>query len=178
MLTCRISHSLISSSIREVTPSSRTLAIPQSQRMTCRSTSQNLSLGVRFVGPPQSSSIYSLKHRRSQFPPSNLTFTHCRWLSSRSVVSHPSKHEFVFTLCRQLYTGDIPFPNRPDPSVILFVAKGGRPSIPVSAEALGLNTKVWELTKRCWHKNPEKRPNASQVLLQLESMPLSARVWT
>ena len=82
------------------------------------------------------------------------------------------------TLCHQLYTGELPFPNRPDPSVILFVANGGRPPKPVSAEALGLNAKVWELTKMCWHKNPKKRPDTSELLLQLESMSFSVCVWT
>ena len=54
------------------------------------------------------------------------------------------------------------FPNRQDPSVILFVAKGGRPPKPVSAEALGLNAKVWELRNKMW---PRRKtillPNAS-----------------
>lgn len=75
----------------------------------------------------------------------------------------------------QLYTGSVPFPDSPDPTVILLVARGGRPPKPVSAETLGLSSAVWELTKRCWHKNPAKRPNSSEVLAYLEGMSLSTR---
>jgi len=69
----------------------------------------------------------------------------------------------------ELYTGKIPFPNSPDPTVILLVARGRRPPKPVSGEALGLTPTIWELTKRCWHKNPAKRPDTSEILAYLEN---------
>ncbi|KAF9646106.1 kinase-like protein [Thelephora ganbajun] len=69
----------------------------------------------------------------------------------------------------ELYTGNIPFPDRQDPSVILMVARGERPSKPVSAEALGLTPAVWELTKRCWHKKSAKRPDTPEILAHLEN---------
>ena len=47
----------------------------RSQRTPLRSTHQHLTLEVQYVGPPQSSSVHSLKHGGSQLLPPNLTFT-------------------------------------------------------------------------------------------------------
>lgn len=82
----------------------------------------------------------------------------------------------ILTPYLQLYTGNVPYANRPDPAVILVVARGERPPKPVPAEALGLTPAVWELTKMCWHNKPEKRPAASVVLAHLESMSLLMRL--
>ena len=75
-------------------------------------------------------------------------------------------------LCCQLYTGNIPFFDKPDPNVIVMVTRGERPSKPASAEEFGLTLELWELTKRCWHEKPERRPDAFKVLTRLESMSL------
>ena len=77
----------------------------------------------------------------------------------------------------QLYTGTVPFPNNPDPTVILKVTKGERPPKPITAEELGLTSAVWELTKRCWQKSPAKRPGTAEVLAYLESMSFPS-AWT
>ncbi|KAF9641962.1 kinase-like protein, partial [Thelephora ganbajun] len=63
----------------------------------------------------------------------------------------------------ELYTGNIPFAGRQDLTVILMVTRGERPPKLVSAKALGLTPAVWELTKRCWHKKPAKRPDTPEI---------------
>ncbi|KAF9651816.1 kinase-like protein [Thelephora ganbajun] len=67
----------------------------------------------------------------------------------------------------ELHTGNIPFVGRQDPTIIPMVTRGERPPKPVSAKALGLNPAVWELTKRCWHKKPVKRPETPEILTRL-----------
>lgn len=68
----------------------------------------------------------------------------------------------------ELYSGKIPFPDRPDPTVIIMVSKGDRPPKPASADVLGLTPAVWGLTKKCWHKKAAKRPGTSEILDHLE----------
>ncbi|KAF9651826.1 kinase-like protein [Thelephora ganbajun] len=92
--------------------------------------------------------------------------------SDKSKGQTPTVKSDVYALSMviiELYTGNLPFADRQDPTVILMVTRGERPPEPVSAEALGLTPAVWELTKRCWHKKPAKRPNTSDILAHLEN---------
>ncbi|KAF9642617.1 kinase-like protein [Thelephora ganbajun] len=73
----------------------------------------------------------------------------------------------------ELYTGNVPFACRQDPTVILMVTRGKRPPKPASAKALGLTPAVWELAKRCWHKKPAKRPDTPEILAHLENEVIS-----
>ena len=57
-----------------------------------------------------------------------------------------------------------------------MVTRGERPSKPATAEVFGLTPELWELTRRCWHEKPERRPDALKVLTRLESMSLTTRL--
>ncbi|KAF9643286.1 kinase-like protein [Thelephora ganbajun] len=93
--------------------------------------------------------------------------------SGKSKGQTPTIKSDVYALSMviiELYTGNIPFPDRQDLSVILMVARGKRPPKLVSAKALGLTPAVWELAKRCWHKKPAKRPDTLEILAHLEGI--------
>ena len=66
----------------------------------------------------------------------------------------------------QIFTGDYPFDSRSDEQVILLLANGKRPERPVHEQ---FTSRMWSLTKKCWEKDPEKRPDVTQVLEKLES---------
>ena len=113
----------------------------------------------------------SVTRKRSKLPPQNLTFMRCQWPSLRfgffSLISLSVQIHFFFW---QLYSGNIPFPEKSDPNVVIVVLKGQRPPKPPSAQPLGLTPAVWRLTRRCWLKNAAKRPDADEVLARLEGM--------
>ena len=48
-----------------------------------------------------------------------------------------------------------------------MLAKDLRPDKPVHRQ---FTPKMWTLTKKCWNKDPKKRPSVSKVLRNLESM--------
>ena len=47
-----------------------------------------------------------------------------------------------------------------------MLAKDLRPDKPVHRQ---FTSKMWTLTKKCWNKDPKKRPSVSEVLRNLES---------
>lgn len=53
-----------------------------------------------------------------------------------------------------------------DEQVILLLAQDKRPDKPVHPQ---FTPKMWSLTKRCWEKKPDKRPDIAEVLRKLES---------
>ena len=50
--------------------------------------------------------------------------------------------------------------------MILLLAGGERPDKPTHEE---FTSKMWTLTKKCWDKNPNRRPEILNVLKTLES---------
>lgn len=74
-------------------------------------------------------------------------------------VSHPSGR-------LQIFTEEWPFSLYSDGQVILLLAEGKRPDEPVHEQ---FTPKIWSLTKKCWRKDPEKRPDVPKVLKKLES---------
>ena len=50
--------------------------------------------------------------------------------------------------------------------MILLLAEGERPDEPVHEQ---FTPRIWSLTKKCWRKDPEKRPDIPKVLKKLES---------
>jgi serine/threonine protein kinase len=74
-------------------------------------------------------------------------------------VSQPSGH-------LQIFTGDYPFDSRSDEQVIVLLADDKRPDRPVHEQ---FTSRMWSLTKRCWRKDPKKRPDIPEVVEKLES---------
>jgi len=66
----------------------------------------------------------------------------------------------------QIFTGRQPFYLYSDEQVILLLAKGSRPDKPVHEQ---FTSGMWSLTKMCWNKEPQKRPDVSEVLEKLGS---------
>jgi hypothetical protein len=77
---------------------------------------------------------------------------------ARNSVSQPSERI-------QIFTGDYPFDSRSDEQVILLLANDKRPEKPIHEQ---FTSRMWSLTKKCWKKDPEKRPDVPQVLDKLE----------
>ena len=78
---------------------------------------------------------------------------------AQSLVSH----SFGYL---QIFTGRHPFDPHSDEQVILLLAKNSRPDKPVHGQ---FTSKMWSLTKKCWNKDPNKRPEIPEVLKKLES---------
>jgi serine/threonine protein kinase len=78
---------------------------------------------------------------------------------AQNSVSQPSGH-------LQIFTGDYPFDSRSDEQVILLLANDERPDRPVHEQ---FTSRMWPLTKKCWRKDPKKRPDIPEVLEKLES---------
>jgi hypothetical protein len=66
----------------------------------------------------------------------------------------------------QIFTGDYPFDSRSDEQVIVLLANDMLPDRPVHEQ---FTSRMWTLTKKCWRKDPKKRPGIPEVLEKLES---------
>lgn len=70
----------------------------------------------------------------------------------------------------QIITDHVPFPDvKHDFTVMLKVLKGEHPIRPSDPLYLnrGLTENMWKLLQDCWHRQPENRPDMSQVIPQL-----------
>jgi hypothetical protein len=74
----------------------------------------------------------------------------------------------------KIYTGDIPLGNI-DPGDFrqLVVNEGVRPEQPDEEEAPQMTDVVWELAEKCWVKDPNQRPTATEVYDMISQMPKS-----
>eukprot|EP01040_Poterioochromonas_malhamensis_P002169 gene2169-2310_t len=66
----------------------------------------------------------------------------------------------------ELFCGEIPFNRLDVPEIRQRVISGKRPSIP-----FGMNSRLADLIARCWHQEPDRRPNFTSIvdeLLELE----------
>ena len=66
----------------------------------------------------------------------------------------------------QIFTRKNPFDSHSDEQVILLLAQDLRPERPVHRQ---FTSQVWTLTKKCWKRDPSKRPDVSEVLKKLDS---------
>ena len=48
-------------------------------------------------------------------------------------------------------------------AITSMISDGVRPNRPQEAEKLGLTDSLWEMTCRCWHQDPARRPNITEV---------------
>ena len=70
----------------------------------------------------------------------------------------------------KLATGGIPYLKTPDPTVILMVSKGKRPSKPRPFKAPGMTPAIWKIAQRCWDEKAKDRPEVDTVLHYLEEL--------
>ena len=47
---------------------------------------------------------------------------------------------------------------------------GERPTRPQEAQELGLTDSMWDMTVRCWHQDPAKRPTMTEVVELLREL--------
>lgn len=72
----------------------------------------------------------------------------------------------------ELFTGNKPFYEFiNEPSVIVKVINGERPSRPGQSHTLGLSDHLWELVQLCWHQDSSRRPDISSVLSWIKTPP-------
>lgn len=70
---------------------------------------------------------------------------------------------------RQVFTGDVPFPNLRDGNVMMAVVmKDQRPPRPVEPATFhGLNDDMWAIIENCWKTQPAERFDAATVVDRL-----------
>ncbi|KAJ7023910.1 kinase-like domain-containing protein, partial [Mycena alexandri] len=100
------------------------------------------------------------------------TYGTLRWLAPEILdpsrkderrASLPKRDIYAFSCTiLEIYTGSRPFPHLQDVEVIHNVlTKHERPEIPENAVAQLKD--LHPLLKRCWHNNPQQRPNATEI---------------
>jgi len=61
-------------------------------------------------------------------------------------------------LCLEVLTGDVPFSGKSDDEVRRQLDQEKYPDHPG-----GFSKELWDLMRRCWHKDPERRPSMTGV---------------
>jgi len=82
----------------------------------------------------------------------------------RGNLSPPHSEGSLSISRTQIFTGKQPFYPNTDERVILLLAQDVRPAKPDHNQ---LTPTLWTLTKKCWDKDPKKRPNVTKVLTKL-----------
>ncbi|KAJ7328749.1 kinase-like domain-containing protein [Mycena albidolilacea] len=91
----------------------------------------------------------------------------------RGIPSHFGSDVYAFACtCYEILTRRVPFHELPNDVTVMFtVVEGNRPSRP---EACHSGTSaldgLWQLLQICWDGQAEKRPNAAQIVEQLEGL--------
>jgi len=114
------------------------------------STKKKAQEKVRSARPTSKSDAYSLAMVAIEVKFPRLT---------QNPVSQPPEN-------LQIFTGRHPFHSSTDEQVIVLLTKGLRPEKPDHEQ---FTPEMWSLTKKCWDKDPKKRPEISEVLKKLES---------
>ena len=84
---------------------------------------------------------------------------------TKPVAASKSADVFAFAmLAVEVFTGNIPFGNMRNETVVIQIAQGKRPPKPQAAEQLGLTTEMWKFIEKCWSTNPAKRPTMDEVV--------------
>ena len=60
----------------------------------------------------------------------------------------------------QVLTGKVPFSDKSDWVIVQAVCRGDRPSRPAHRSC---TDRLWALIKRCWHQDPQLRPEILEV---------------
>ena len=74
----------------------------------------------------------------------------------------------------KVFTGKRPFSEFKIPDIISKIMSGERPARPQEAKELGLTDSVWDMTVRCWHKDPAQRPRMTEVIELLRELLVSS----
>lgn len=78
---------------------------------------------------------------------------------------------FAFAmLAMEVFTGEVPFGNMTNMSVVLHIVTGKRPARPQDAGQFGLTTEMWKFIEKCWSANPNKRPTTYEVVTKWEGI--------
>ncbi|KAF7343343.1 Protein kinase domain-containing protein [Mycena venus] len=95
-----------------------------------------------------------------------------------STRSHFGSDVYAFALvCYEILTGNVPFCELSNEmAVMMKVAKGYRPSRPLSCSGTPALDSLWELMRNCWQGKAERRPTASQIVARLLSPSILAKV--
>ena len=72
-----------------------------------------------------------------------------------------------------MFSGEIPFGDVPSITAMLSVVQGKRPPRPIHP---GFTEDLWKLIQRCWNGDPNSRPQASEVALQLLTLSVCNRL--
>ncbi|KNZ77592.1 Serine/threonine-protein kinase HT1, partial [Termitomyces sp. J132] len=107
-----------------------------------------------------------------------------RWQAPELLVSEDktkkirnSKASDVFawaSVCYEIFTGCLPFHEATNhATVVLNTARGDIPTCPPDGDPAwtkhGLNNRIWQLMRDCWHFEPERRPDIATVNFRLSS---------
>jgi len=64
----------------------------------------------------------------------------------------------------KVFTGRHPFGELTTPVIASNIVDGDRPARPHEAQEFGLTDSVWDMTVRCWHRDPVQRPTMTEVV--------------
>lgn len=100
---------------------------------------------------------------------------HCddaRWTAPEILISDDrgirSKESDIFSFAiviTEVFTGAIPFGSKPSHEVMKAIIAGERPQRPIYPT---LEDGLWALTQRCWNQEAHQRPNASDIVTNLD----------
>ncbi|KAF9646889.1 kinase-like protein [Thelephora ganbajun] len=86
----------------------------------------------------------------------------------KAKLPRPTKKSDTYSLAMvviEIFTGRHPFHPHRDEQVIVLLSKGSRPGRPDHQQ---FTPQMWSLTRKCWKKDPKKRPDIPKVLENLE----------
>ncbi|OCH92664.1 kinase-like protein [Obba rivulosa] len=64
----------------------------------------------------------------------------------------------------EIFTGKVPFPDRPQHMVVLSVSRGERPDRPLVPTASWLSDDIWVIMQQCWQADRQQRPGIDEVI--------------
>jgi len=67
-------------------------------------------------------------------------------------------------LLLKVFTGRRPFSEFTTLAITSRIIDGERPARPQEAQEIGLKDSIWNMTVRCWHKDPAQRPTMTEVI--------------
>ena len=92
-------------------------------------------------------------------------FSRLRWSPLRSVVDDLSVvGVWGIDILYQVFTGAIPFGDKPSHAAMQAIVGGERPTRPTDPT---LTDRLWELTQRCWDQDMRRRPHALRISCSL-----------
>jgi len=106
------------------------------------------------------------KRRKKHAGSRHLRFWHgCdRGWSSRLILEAGVDGLSDICIPFKVFTGRYPFGELRTPVVITAIVNDKRPARPQETQKLGLTDQVWDMTLRCWGKDPVNRPTVMEVV--------------